>query len=326
MVSKRVIVGFVAGAITTACLSFFFFTTEKETTSVKVDMQKQVKNTESTQNIQTTVKNVEKKHDLYSSSLYDLPLVSIYEISKLSDELKKIIDNELEVSQGFYYLKRIDDKIFIILQNPVMDNIGYSRHDLQFVEIYDNGTVIRHNAGYVGVKDEIESSVNIKKKEKETWLLDESIEPFRPIKHVAYDEHGKIKFTEYWSYDENEPVKYKMLDSNKNLISILKETQDSDSNLRKEHVFYDSEGNTTMSLTVNYDGANISRMMFYNSHDLVDSVNILSEYVDGYKIKESIYNEKYDLINIFVSAYENGIRKTIRVFDSEGNEVDKISS
>ena len=34
----------------------------------------------------------EKKYDLYSSSLYDLPLISIIEISKLSNTLKSTID------------------------------------------------------------------------------------------------------------------------------------------------------------------------------------------------------------------------------------------
>lgn len=117
-----------------------------------------------------------------------------------------------------------------------------------------------------------------------------------------------------------------MKDSHKKVVSILKETQDNDANLRREHIFYDNEGKTTMSLTVNYDGANISRLTYYNSHDKIDSVSILSEYSEGNKVKELIYNEDYELINTAIAEYIDSTRKKIQVLDKDGNEILKISS
>ena len=117
-----------------------------------------------------------------------------------------------------------------------------------------------------------------------------------------------------------------MLDSNKKVVSILKEIQESESNYRKEHIFYDNEGNIKMSLTINYDGANISRLTFYNSHDSIDSMSIISEFENGLKTKELIYNENYQLINTVIAEYENDERKSIKILDSEQKEINKISS
>ena len=112
----------------------------------------------------------------------------------------------------------------------------------------------------------------------------------------------------------------------KKVVSILKESQDNDSNYRKEHIFYDNNGNTTMSLTINYDGANISRLTFYNSHDSIDSISIISEFTDGIKTKELIYNQDYKLISSFVPEYKDGELKKIKTYDSEEKEINQISS
>ena len=266
---------------------------------------------------------VKKRYDLYSSTAYDLPLFSIVEISKLSTNVKKVVDKLLEDSQGFYLLRKNGDKVLIILQNPIRNENIFSRHDLQFVEIDLNGKVIYHNAGYQGSDGE---TVNIVMQKEDNWNFDETTEPQRPLKHIAYNEKGKIKFTEYWNYDEKEPIKYQMKDAQKKVISILKESQENDSNFRKEHVFYDNDGKTKMSLTVNYDGANLSRMTFYNAHDSIDSVSIISEYENGLKTKESVYNEAYELINVVVSEYIDGERKCIKVYDNDAKLVYEISS
>lgn len=271
-----------------------------------------------------TPKIEETKYDLYSETPYDLPLVSIADISKLSVKTKKTIDSILESSQGFYYLKvNNNGDIFIILQNPIQITNTYSRHNLQFIEIDKDGVVTSHTAGYTGIDGEIENAI---KQKDDVWTFDNSVEPYRPTKHIAYNEKGKVKFIETWSYDDTEPVKYQMKDSHKKVVSILKETQDNDANLRREHIFYDNEGNTTMSLTVNYDGANISRLTYYNSHDKIDSVSILSEYNEGNKVKELIYNEDYELINTAIAEYIDGTRKNIQVLDKDGNVILKISS
>ena len=309
---------FLLGAIVISLICTGCFSKKEMNTSKEVELKTTVKHQAPTPKAET------KKYDLYSETPYDLPLVSIAEISKLPDNIKKVVDSILDSAQGFYYLNVKDEKVFIILQNQIALTNTYPRHNLQFVEIDKDGVVTSHIAGYVGVDGEVENIVSQKKLDE--WLFDESVEPLRPIKHTAYDEKGKVKFIETWNYDNEEPVKYQMKDSNKKVVSMLKESQDNDSNLRREHVFYDNEGNTTMSLTVNYEGANISRLTFYNSHDKIDSVSILSEYNDGHKTKELIYNEDYALINIIKAEYVDDKRVVIEVLDAENNLLAKISS
>ena len=83
-----------------------------------------------------------KKYDLYSSTPFEIPLFSIVEISKLPIEIKTQIDKMLEESQGFYLLRYDGEKVFIILQNPLTYTSKYHRHDLQFIEIYNDGKII----------------------------------------------------------------------------------------------------------------------------------------------------------------------------------------
>lgn len=261
----------------------------------------------------------EKKQDLYSLSLYDLPLYSIVENSKLTSSLKSVVDKCLEDAQGFYFLKKYDDRIFIILQNPIKELNVFSRHNLQFLEIDNEGKIIYHNAGYIGIDGETDNFDS-----DDDWFFEESSDIIKPLKHIAYNEKGKIKFVETWNYNEEEPIKYQMKNSENKLVSIMKESKNDDSNLLKEHIFYDNDGNTTMSLTINFDGVNISRVTFYNSHDKVESFSIIAEYLDGNKIKELIYNEDYELINILTAEYIDNKRINIKLFDKENNLIEKI--
>ncbi len=288
-----------------------------------IETAQEIKTQEMVKKATPTPKVAEKKYDLYSLTPYDLPLFSIIQIAKLPDAVKSSVDKVLEQAQGFYLLSCDKDKVFIILQNPIFTPDTYPRHELQFAVIDMEGKVNYHTAGYGGVKGEVSAFVEPK---DDDWFFDETIEPHRPLKHISYDEKGKVKFIEFWNYDESEPIKYQMNDGHKKVVSILRETQDNDSNLRREHVFYDNEGKTKMSLSVNFDGANISRLTFYNSHDSIDSLSIMSEYSDGLKVKELVYNEDYQLINTVTSEYVNGIRKNIKLFDSEGTELNKISA
>ena len=294
----------------------------------EVELQTQQENLpikEVAKKVETVVpKKNEKKYDLYSTTPYDLPMYSIVEISKLPVALKDSVDKILEKSQGFYLLRKDNDKLFIILQNPVTDSDTFLRHNLQFAEIDLNGNIQFHTAGYHGEDGETANSIKIEN--EDAWNFEENVESPKPLKHIAYDENGKVKFTEIWNYGDQDSVKYQMLDSKGNVMSILKESQDNDSNLRQEHVFYDNNGNTTMSFSVNYDGANVSRVTYYNSHDSIDSMSIISEYSDGVKTKEQIYNEDYELINTITSSYKDGERKEIKVFDKNGTEMNKISS
>ena len=295
---------------------------------VKKDVQKeQILDTEQHKVVPVnTVKKTPSKieYDLYSSSLYDLPLFSIVEISKMPKALKNKIDSLLEASQGFYFLKQDEDDVFIILQNPAVHAKVFQRHDLQFAKISSNGETTFHNAGYAGIDGEVFTSLNNPLGEE--WIFDETTETKRPLSHRVFDENNKVKFTEIWNYDDNISIKYAMKDADEKIVSILKESQNDDSNLRKEHIFYDNNGKITMSLTVNYDGPNISHLTFYNSHDSIDSVSLINKYENGLKIQESIYNENYELINVAESTYLNGERKVIKILDSEHNEIDRISS
>ena len=195
---------------------------------------------------------------------------------------------------------------------------AFSSHPwfLQFAEILSDGKIVYHNAGYFGYEGE-----HLLEDSDEVWTFDESVEVKRPLKHVVYDEKGKIKFTEHWSYNPEDEIKYIMKDSHDKEVSILKESQDNESHYRKEHIFYDNDSQIKMSLTVNYDGANITRMTFYNSHDLVDSVSVFSDYVDGIKTRESVYNEKYELQNTVIPTYKEGIRAKLSVLNAKGEEI-----
>lgn len=265
-----------------------------------------------------------KKYDLYSSTPYEIPLVSVYEISKLPKAMKLTVDKTLEEAQGIYFLKfdKSNNKVFAILQNPVSEAKTFSRHELEIAEISADGSRKIIPVGYTGGAGEIDSAVEQK---GDFWEFDKSVEPPRPLKHVAYDEEGNLKFTEIWNYDEDSSTKYEMKNSDGKILSILKESKEGDSNYRKEHIFYDDEGKTVMSVSANYDGADISRFTYYNSEDDY-SVSIVSEYSDGVKTEEKIYDEDYKLVNTLKSDYENGERMDIRIYDSDGKEVNKISS
>lgn len=293
---------------------------KKEIETIAIENSDVIKNNKDV----TIVSNpTEKKYDLYSATPYDIPLFSIVEMSKLPLNVKKIIDNLLEESQGFYFLRFNGEKVLIIFQNPVKTINAYPRHELQFAEVDLEGNVVFHNAGYVGVEGETK---NLFEKKCDSWIFVDLNEITRPLKHIAYDEKGNIKFSEIWNYDEKESIKYQMKDSNKKTNSILKESQDNDSNFRKEHIFYDNDGNITMSLTINFDGANISRLTFYNSHDSIESISIISEYTDGLKTKESVYNEDYELINTVKAEYVGAERKKIVILDENNEKISEMSS
>ncbi len=279
---------------------------------------------------QINAPQIELKYDLYSQTLYDLPLVSIMDISLLPKDVKIYIDDLLEKAQGFYYLKynKNENKVFIILQNPISEKETYFRHGLEFVEIYlDNPKFpVYYSPGYEGVAGEMESAVIDDIKKGNNWKFDKSVEPYRPIKHILYNNKGKTQFVEYWSYSEQESQKYLMKDAKGKPISILKENFDGDSSYRKEHIFYNSDGNLMTSISINFDGANITRFTYFNSTSPSENCTIITEYRDGQKIKEKIYDDSYKLLNSYVLDYSNGVRKSLIMYDSENNSLRKISS
>lgn len=319
MVAKKIVTSFFCSILILG--TALYFLSEKQINKLNSGVEKRTEQTPQKQNV--VEKTFKPSYDLYSDTPYDIPLMSIVEIAKLTKPYKKIIDELLEMSQGFYILKRNNDKILILLQNPVSINNTYPRHELQYVEILPNGEKVFHNAGYSGEDGETTSYTEFKKGD---WIFEKNTEPLRPLKHFSRDEKGKIKFIETWNYDSSEPVKYVMKDSKGKVISILKEIQENESNYRREHIFYDNNGNITISITINYDGSEISRFTYYNSHDLIDSLSIISEYLNGQKIQESIYNENYELMNIYKAEYEGEKRNKITVYDNSENLLENISS
>lgn len=330
MVVKRVVIIASIGVLASAAA--LFFSAEKLVSSLLPDKKLQQANIQQDVNkIQATPKTVQvPKYDLYSTSIYDLPFVSIMEISKLPKKIKNEVDSILNSAQGFYFLKynEKENKIFIILQNPINEVNSYSRHNLEFVELAFNelGEITSkaiYSPVYNGNPDEVSNSII---SNGEQWSLDEDFEPARPIKHTVYDEKGKTRFVERWNYDENEEIKYIMKDSKRKVISLLKETLEGDSTYRREHVLYDKSGNIVMHVSANYDGANVSRFMFYDSFNFDRSINIVSEFDSGLKVKETIYDHNYKKIYTFKMNYKNAERKSLECFDSEERLIKKIES
>lgn len=302
------------GMLLIAACGYFCFSDEQEEPEIV-----QQKVPEKTDNPRTMIKKAElpkpvkvEKHDLYSTA--DLPLQAIVEISKLPHTSKEIADNILEESQGFYLLKtESNNGFFAILETPINDVKTYPRHNLEFAKVSELGEV------------NFEDLDKISENESDKWKFDKSETP-RPLKHIIYDEKGKVKFTEIWNYDDNEPVKYELRNSENKPVSILKETLEGDTNYRKEHIFYDENGNTKKKFSINYDGANISRLTYFDSENMEDSITIISEYSgNGVKTKESVYNSNYELVNTIVSDYEDNERKSIQVLDKDGKEIKMLN-
>ena len=79
-----------------------------------------------------------------------------------------------------------------------------------------------------------------------------------------------------------------------------------------------------MSLSANYDGTELSRLSYYDA-DKNNGISITSEYSEGNKIKEAVYNQDYELKNTIKSEYENGKRKSLTVLDSDSKEIDTLT-
>ena len=59
--------------------------------------------------------------------------------------------------------------------------------------------------------------------------------------------------------------------------------------------------------------------MFYDSLNPEMSMSVLSEYVNGQRIKETVYNEKYELLNTILADYSDEKRTKIKLLNPEGN-------
>ena len=303
------------------------FHSKKDTIITEQPQENKNIKTQATQVKQKIKENKEnKRFELYTNSPYEMPLFSITEISKLPQETTKKIDTLFEEGQGFFLLKnnRHNDSALIILQNPISKINSFPRHEIEIVKVSQNSQKTK-DLGYLGEKDEISDAINKVESNNDIWEYDNSLEHPRPLKHKNYDEFGAVNFTETWNYNDSEPIKYEYKDKHDKVISVRKETFENETNYRREHVFYDENGNIKISISITYDGANIVKFTYFDAEDPQDSVTIITEYLDGNKIAEKIYNSEYQLQNIIKAKYENSTRKQITVYDAEEKELYSIS-
>lgn len=251
-----------------------------------------------------------KKADLYQENS-ELSLSAISSISKLDDNIKAKVNNYIKNST-VYYLNEKNGSAFMIVSNA--ENEKFQRHGVELVEISKNGTKLVSQL----VKTSDENDDN------DVWEFDE--ETKLPLRHVCYDADGEINYTEFWNYDTNNPVKYELKDGEGKTISLKKEIQDNASNLRIEHLVYDHNGNTTLNISANYDGADITRLTYFNSKTPEDGVIVMSQLKDGQKVKETAYSSDYKVKNVYEPFYEDGKLVKIKVFDNEYKELEEISS
>ena len=180
------------------------------------------------------------------------------------------------------------------------------------------GNVSYVDFGFNGQEDEINNAVVQQKGEE--WVFDESEEPYRPLKHTVYDKKKKILYSEMWNYDETEPVKYEMTNEKGNVISVRKEVFDNNSGYREEHILYDDDGKIVRSMTADYDGANLKWFTYYDSNMTHNNITIESEYENGIKIAENIYNQEYQLVKKLTAGYNNGDFVSLKIFGKDGSE------
>lgn len=251
-----------------------------------------------------------RKTDLYGNlSGESLPLSAIDVISHLPSNIKNTVSKVIETSNGVYFVEKDEDKVLLVI-----DDITNIRHNIEFVEVSLNNAHMKKTT--FGYNDKINDFAN------EMWDYDKNTN--QPTRHTTFDKDGDIIFVENWYYDSDNPIKYEIKNSDGDIISMRKETLDNDTNLRVEHLLYDKDGKTKVSVTASYDGGDIKRFTYYNAEKPSEGVSILGEYSDGQKMKETVYSTDYKLKNTYTSSYKNGIREDIKKFDENNREVEQL--
>lgn len=283
----------------------------------KEELQKEVSSlgTESTDIKQAHIQKddkISKNANLYKDpSSFSMPLSAIALVSELPHNIQAKVSKIAE-NNSIYMIQRNKDKIIIITDNP--ENI---RHSIEFTEItLSNGHETKTTLGY-----------NDKMKDSNNDIWEYHQETQQPIRHTKYNADGDMEFVEVWNYENDNPVKYEMKDSKGNVISMRKETQHGDSDLRVEHLVYDKDGNTKVNVSAAYDGADIKRFTYYNADKAKESGSVFSEYSsDGYKTKETLYTSDLKVKNTYTSDYQDGERTDIKVYDVNNKEIQKLEA
>ncbi len=274
----------------------------------KAKSVKQPKESVNVSKSEETIKQSNLYADLLSNSM---PLSTIYEIADMSKEVQNAVKNIAENSNGIFMAKKVGNKLLLVTDNP--DNL---RHGVDFVEIsLSNAHLTRTTLGYNG---------KMKDTDNDSWEYETIGETKVPLRHTKYNKDGDMEFIETWNYDETNPVKYEMKDDKGNVLSLKKETVASENDMRVEHLIYDKEGKTKVNVSATYEGADIKRFTYYNADKPAESGSVFSEYTDGQKTKETVYNSALKLQNTYTSEYKDGERTEIKVFDSGNQEIEKI--
>ena len=254
---------------------------------------------------------IHKKINLYSDvPSTALPLSAITLMPDISDNIKEELNSVYENS-NILMANKSHDKILLITDNSSNIRLG-----IDFTEIsLKNGHKTNTTLGYSGKTKDFSNEI---------WDYDK--DTGKPLRHTTYDEAGDVIFVETWNYSPDNPVKYQMKDADGNTLSMRKETLENGSDLRVENIVYDKEGNTKISVSSTYDGADIKRFTYYNSDKPSDSGSVFSEYDEGLKTKEILYTSDLKVKNTITSNYADGVRESITVYDPENNEVEKLSA
>ena len=260
-------------------------------------------------------KTAKAKHDesVITADLYTdtpssvMPLSVISELPSLPDNVRKVV-TDISKTNNIFMLQKKHDKLLVISDCP--ENI---RHGVAFTEIsLSNGHQIKTTLGY---NDKMKDSQN------DIWEYDH--ETNQPVRHTKYNSDGDMEFVEVWNYDDENPVKYEMKDSDGKVISMRKETLNDGTDLRVEHLIYDKDGNTKINVSATYDGEDIKRFTYYNADKINESGSVFSEYADGLKVKETVYTSDLKVKNTYTSDYKDGNREDIVKWNNKNQEVKK---
>ena len=311
---KKVIGGIIIGVIAVACLTALITSKEtkeedktlpqKDVKQIEKSEPKQIKKVAPQKNEQK-IKDNKIKSDLYKGvpdSL--LPLSAISEIASLNGNLHKTIKELVDNSTGVLYAKRNGNKLLMVVENPD-DN----RHGLEFIEISADGK--HEKIGF------LLSKYSEGNTDDDLWEYETEEEVKRPVKHTKFNSDGEVEFVETWNYSSDEPIKYELKNKEDKVISLVKETIDENNSMRQEHLIYDKDGKTKLNLTVNYDGADLTRFTYYNADKQEESGSLFSEFKDGIKTKETVYTSDYKVKNVYVPKYKDNERSEIQVLDNE---------
>lgn len=237
-----------------------------------------------------------------------LPISLIFELANHSNLIQDTIKEIADIS-NIYWFKINKNKIYLLVEN--VEDI---RHGLELVEL----SLANANTH----KSPINFDINSENTLYNIWIYDKE----RPVKHTKLKEDGLIEYVEKWNYDSKNETKYEKLDGQSNVISIKKEVTDEHSNLRIEHLFYDINGNIEKSISCAFTGANLVRFTYYDSQNITESFSSFSEYVDGRKVKETIYTSDYKVKSIYKSTYQGGVRTSISLFDNKNVKIGELLS